>query len=126
MYRQKEDKTLVSADETSDTSSSLSMRASKPLLPEPNITRTRYGPRCKRKLRSTVFVRSGFVLVTMVFAFMFLSPNSPLRLGDDDNHRQGFRSEPSMSQAHLHRRLLVEETAENATAGSSGFTPPDG
>ena len=117
MYRYKEDKTLVSAD-TSETSG-LSM------LPAPNITRKRLGPQSKRKMRSTLLLRSGFVLLTMVFAYVFLSPKSPLHLSDDDNHGQGFRSEPSMSQAHLHRRLLTDEEEVTAPAPAP-FIPPNG
>ena len=101
----------------SSSSSRLNNRTMEPLLPTPNITRTRQGLNFNRRMRSRFLVCSGFVLLTMIFSYLLFSPSTRLYL--NDNHGQGFNAELSASSqtGEIHRKLLQDEIG-------SGQPPP--
>ena len=75
------------------------------LLPSPNTTR-KHGIHFKRRTRHRYLIRSGCVLVSMIFSFFFFSPRSPLYAYGPDNQ----------SPAHdgnFNRKLL--QTSESTT-----------
>ena len=105
MYRK--EKNNIPVGNVSD-NSGLGVREMKSLLPAPNITR-RFGPNFKRKSKPSYLIRSGFVLVTMAFAFVVLSPKSPLYSNGNDNHRHQGGPESSIPLAgKLGRKLLQD------------------
>ena len=83
-------------------------------LPTPSVARTGYGPHFRRKrLQRRFIARSGFVLLTMVFAYILLSPSSPLSSPSDDNH------DPA---GEIHRKLLQAGTPKEPEAGKTEQT----
>ena len=96
-------------------SSALGVKQMESILPAPNIAR-KLGPSFKRKTKRRYLIRSGFVLVSLVFSFMIFSPSSPLYSNDHDNHRLQGEPKSSISFAgKLNRRLLQDETGAEAT-----------
>lgn len=112
----RKEKNNVPVSNVSD-NSGLGVGEMKSLLPAPNITR-KFGPNFRRKTKHRYLIRSGFVLVTMVFSFVVLSPSSPLYSNNNDNHRHEDGPESSIPLAgKLSRRLLNTELSTEAPNG---------